>query len=307
MTGPTRAAARRLVRAGRSHVCAAQVSAARHVPAYWFRGRVPNVGDELTPILMARMTGRRAVHVADVALPGWYPVQVAVGSILETARSPNVVVWGSGFIRSTGELSVRTARVTAVRGPMTAARLRAQGVACPDVFGDPGLLVPLFFPRAGTPPEGPIGVIPHWSELDHPAIAALALGLDARVVDVRRPLEEVLADLWACSLVVSSSLHGLILADAYRVPSVWLKLSERALRGGFKFCDYFGSVGRHDHRAVDLRDGRLPSPLEVAELARLEPLDVDLAGLVSACPWPVAEREALRAEAGRLSEAMASA
>ena len=60
--------------------------------------------------------------------------------------------------------------------------------------------------------------------------------------------------LLACDLVLSSALHGIIFADALRVPSVWLHSPHAS--GGltsqppFKYRDYFESVGDGDGRPV---------------------------------------------------------
>ena len=71
--------------------------------------------------------------------------------------------------------------------------------------------------------------------------------------------------LLSCDLVLSSALHGIIFADALRVPSVWLHSPHAS--GGltsqppFKYRDYFESVGddgrpvRTVEEALALLDG----------------------------------------------------
>ena len=46
-------------------------------------------------------------------------------------------------------------------------------------------------------------------------------------------------------LVLSASLHGLIVADAYGIPNVWVSFPNHAHPdSNFKFRDYFNSVGK---------------------------------------------------------------
>jgi hypothetical protein len=67
------------------------------------------------------------------------------------------------------------------------------------------------------------------------------------VIDVRREPEAVFRDVAACESILSSSLHGLITADSFRIPSAWAGLSDKVIGDGFKFRDYFSSLGiRHE-------------------------------------------------------------
>jgi hypothetical protein len=43
--------------------------------------------------------------------------------------------------------------------------------------------------------------------------------------------------------VISSSLHGLIVADSLGIPNVWLRLSPDVLGGDYKFKDYYSVFG----------------------------------------------------------------
>jgi len=43
--------------------------------------------------------------------------------------------------------------------------------------------------------------------------------------------------------VISSSLHGLIIAHAYNIPAIWVRLGNRLYGDNIKFRDYLLSVG----------------------------------------------------------------
>jgi hypothetical protein len=67
---------------------------------------------------------------------------------------------------------------------------------------------------------------------------------DVADLNVHADPEIFLASLAGCEAVASSSLHGLIFAEALRVPNVWIELSGKVHGGGFKFRDWFSLAER---------------------------------------------------------------
>ncbi|WP_156383835.1 hypothetical protein [Methylobacterium sp. Leaf456] len=87
----------------------------------------------------------------------------------------------------------------------------------------------------------------------------------------------------SCRRILSSSLHGLILAHAYGIPATWLKISDRPLGDDFKFRDYWASIGRDDVSPVEARGGALIDP--EAGVSTPGEARVDLFALLAACPF----------------------
>lgn len=54
----------------------------------------------------------------------------------------------------------------------------------------------------------------------------------------------VIEQIASCDYIASSSLHGLIVAEAYGIPNLWLEISGKLLGGHFKFHDFFLSLGK---------------------------------------------------------------
>lgn len=131
-------------------------------------------------------------------------------------------------------------QVLALRGPLTQ---EYTGITDVPVLADPGILArelvhPISFKH------NKIGVIPHYVDKTHPLISRLREDPAFTVIDVERPCQPVCADIAACSLVLSSSLHGLVVADSYSIPNARLVLSDGIIGGDFKFMDYALGVER---------------------------------------------------------------
>lgn len=109
------------------------------------------------------------------------------------------------------------------RGPLTYKKLREQGINCPEVFGDPASLFPRLYQPAMSK-EFELGLIPHFREFELPAVRHLReLGV---VLDVRSPGNRLVDEMSRCKMIASSSLHGLVAADAYGLPAIWVRFSD---------------------------------------------------------------------------------
>src|SRR5690242_4901490 len=108
------------------------------IPAFWCRiPSRPNFGDALTPWLIRRLAGRPPLFVRPEDPRVKY---FAAGSILSYV-GPRCIVWGSG-IATDDDLVLPAAQLLAVRGPLSRAAALACGGKCPEVYGDPALLLP---------------------------------------------------------------------------------------------------------------------------------------------------------------------
>lgn len=57
----------------------------------------------------------------------------------------------------------------------------------------------------------------------------------------------------SCKKIVSSSLHGLIVSDSYKIPNRWVSFSDQIAGGTFKFLDYFSSVNREETVPISIQ------------------------------------------------------
>lgn len=246
--------------------------------AFWCRvPSRPNFGDALTPWLIQRLSGRAPRFVPHDHLSSKY---IVTGSIAAFAGR-QCTVWGAGLMFRDDPICAE-ADWLAVRGPLTHARARACGAACPPVWGDPGLLLP----RLHVPPTKPrrgVGFVPHFS--DRPRIPqGWAEARALHLIDIQQGIETVIDEIATCEWVMSSSLHGLIVAHAYGVPAVWVRLRDLPSGDGVKFADHYASVG------VDVP---APQPLSIhdtldrraLERAAWAPARLDTEALWLCCPF----------------------
>jgi hypothetical protein len=189
---------------------------------------------------------------------------VTVGSIMPHIRRDDAaIVWGAGIITRTDDFA-RPLRIHAVRGPLTRRRCVDQGYGCPETYGDPAILLPAYLERPEADARFPVGIVPHF--VNYAEARSLFAGTsDIMVVDVRRPVHDVVGAILSCRTVLSSSLHGLIVAHSYGVPATWVKFSAPLKGDDVKFHDYFLAGGVADPPAAARIAGERP----VADLVAL--------------------------------------
>ncbi|MBN2466485.1 polysaccharide pyruvyl transferase family protein [candidate division WOR-3 bacterium] len=261
----------------------------RYVITYWWyderKGR--NFGDALNPLLISALSGRKVVHARSVKNLARRPVHYVIGSVLSHINTPHAVVWGSGFIDSGASLNTRPRRVLAVRGPLTRAKLLEFGVECPEVYGDPALLCPLLF-RPSLVRRYSLGIVPHYIDRSSPLLERFRRMAGVTVIDVADAPEDVIRKITECEVIASSSLHGLIVADAYGIPSIWTRSWGKLHGDDFKFHDYFMSVGRNDEAPIVLAQGTTAD--DILSACRKYSIKIDLDRLLKTCPFPAGRR-----------------
>ncbi|MGR3617142.1 MAG: polysaccharide pyruvyl transferase family protein, partial [Paracoccaceae bacterium] len=171
---------------------------------------------------------------------------LAVGSVIQIARRKfaesarpegKTHIWGSGLLHYTPRDFLKHVNVSLVRGPVTAALL---GISTAS-FGDPGLLIG---DALGQRPDRQdvIGIVPHHTQYNAETAGLLSeIDPAVRVIDPGGSAEDVCRQIGSCAHVYASSLHGLITADSFGVPSTWIDPGDQS---HLKYHDYAASVGR---------------------------------------------------------------
>ena len=209
-----------------------------------------------------------------------------IGSILGECFGKNLEIWGSGFRSDKSRIHVLPRKVHSVRGPLTRQALIRQGIDCPEVYGDPALLVSKYYrPKPGR--KYKYGIIPHYADEKNPLVRAIISRPDVLVISMAdyKHWHDIPDAVCSCEMIVSSSLHGLIVADSYGIPNMWVRFSDNIAGGNFKYLDYFASVGREVQAPVRIGSREdLDSALEDASLFGMAK-DIDYEAIMNACPF----------------------
>jgi pyruvyltransferase len=208
------------------------------VKTYFWKDR-PNFGDRLAAMLLRRFARCESVWASKENAE-----LIVIGSILgHMPKDWAGVVAGVGLLHEGSRVQLPKAHFIAVRGPLTAARCR--GGLRNVVMADPALLADELVGYQDK--QYDLGIVPHWTDKSL-ALDPRFLKYRPRIIDVRADPLEVLREIARCKKIVTSSLHGAIVADAFIIPRR-IELAPRMIShahqegGDFKWRDYHASIG----------------------------------------------------------------
>lgn len=269
--------------------------------------KLRNMGDQLNELILKRCFGYEAVRCSFLegelcaigsclgmyTLHGTIPMHIRqrVNGMLH----PHVRIWGTGFINYSepeNRFFKRDMHFCAVRGEMTKRRVEQMLGRTLDIpTGDPGILASDVL---GQRPEKryDIGIIPHLCDLRDPMVEEVlekygykvsgdlesgrektkkaAKDGPVRFINVKDEPLEVIEEIAKCRYILSSSLHGLIVADSFGIPNMHIVFGDRLLGDGYKFDDYYSAYGI-EHYACDLRTDKLPELSEIEGRYKIQP------------------------------------
>lgn len=201
-----------------------------------------NMGDYLSEIIVSYMCDVN--NIVEDVITSKTKHLYAIGSILLMGYQ-NATVWGSGFPFEPSSLrsiphkkTIRNLDIRCVRGPLTKMTMDRLGQKCPEVYGDPATLLPLMYnPKIDKKID--YLVIPHYQAEESirrnvPQENVLSMNTN----DYKKVVDKI------CSAkrVISSSLHGIILAESYGIPAVFYFDMPEDYE--YKYRDWYESTGR---------------------------------------------------------------
>lgn len=240
-----------------------------------------NIGDLLSVIIIQMMCEKYKIDFQKTTNKTRH--LYGIGSIL--LGTQNACVWGSGFgydFSSRKMFSILhslrySLDIRALRGPETVRILHSIGYSRQKTnvpLGDPAVLLPLFY-NADTNEKMDYLIIPHASVFDKYFKQYKKSVISPFCLDWKSFINKILS----AKLIISSSLHGLIIAEAYGIPAVML--SDTPSSDITKYKDWYYSTNRYKFPIADSVEEALrvsPSVLDSTVLNNMQ------SGLIDSFP-----------------------
>lgn len=220
---------------------------------------------------------------------------VAVGTIGHNLKNGVLHFWGTGIDATRNPIGVdgpyqrppdTEFNIHALRGPCTAQTFQAAGIDAPAVYGDPVWLLPRIWPLEDVEKTHDLGVILHISELTEQNPDATVRDMYARyqipedlqgsitLINTFAPatvdgMRDKVREILSCRRILSTSLHGLVIAETYGIPCAWfatygsgaateLDLQDAETKVDHRIRDFYRGLGR-THIQAYAQDRKFPT------------------------------------------------
>jgi len=172
----------------------------------------PNIGDELNDWFWLEVFGEKIENVRKNEL------LVGIGTVLSTelpdAVHYHVVGSGTGY-GEPFEVNENNVTVHFVRGPLTAEKL---GLDSDKAITDPAIMIAKLRPQR-VKKDIPVAVMTHVG-IDSDEYRALVEHIGWTYISPSESEASILSKIARSEILITSAMHGAIMADSYRVPWV---------------------------------------------------------------------------------------
>lgn len=255
-----------------------------HPDRFYSNSSQYNLGDSLGEVIIDFLLKQKGVEIDKHISKKKH--LYCVGTNIHGAYQ-DATIWGSGcFYPLQGKfdfllqkIARRKLDIRAVRGPLTREILiKKFNHKCPEVYGDPAILMPLIY-NPIFEKEYEYLIIPqflnekNFREKHH----------NERMITMNtNDYKNVIDEIKKSKIVYSSSLHGIILAEAYGIPAVFFRSLSKDR--DFKYYDWYYSTNRYDIKLVDtLEEAKKTTPPPIPDLTKLQQ------GLLDSFPYDLWE------------------
>jgi pyruvyltransferase len=235
----------------------------------------PNIGDHLAIEIVRKVLDSQDLVIGDKMHKK--NKLLSIGSVLHFANNGDTV-WGTGRNGKVADVLHQFTKldVRAVRGPLTRDFFLSKHIDCPEIYGDPGLLCPYFYSEKLLCPDGPdkeFVIIPQLND-----DMSFYRGFEEHICSPRQYPATFIKQLLRGKKIIASSLHGLIIAEAYGRQAIFLDSNSGESLS--KYEDYYLGTGRQSFKSSNsIEDALSETSAPIGDLDKL------LENLVAAFPF----------------------
>ena len=174
-----------------------------------------------------------------------------------------LIIYGTGFISSNNfqnESYVRNIKIKAIRGNVSLQRIKKNGIKTSEkvILADPGILAPILLNLTNKKDfnfqkEYDLCVIPHYVDSKNILIKTHIHINNSIIININSNPIKFIKSLLKCKNILSSGLHGLIIADSLGIPNMRMVVSNKIKGGDYKYRDYYSAYSLELPPYIDLR------------------------------------------------------
>ncbi len=186
-----------------------------------------------------------------------------IGSLLspiferDVNKKKKITIIGTGMHRDVvvPQNFKKKLEIFALRGKLSQSKIKEKLGIDVNIAADPAVLIREMLKGFEFPERKYVGIIPHFYDKNEESISNVVVD-GVKIISVEGTPIQVLRDMSDCYCILSSSLHGLIFADALGIPNRRVVFSDEIIGGDLKYEDYYSVYGK-DYKAIDLREQKI--------------------------------------------------
>lgn len=242
--------------------------------------RPNNFGDDINFSFLPNITEKTHKKYNNELITNY----LIIGSIfIDKYVNKYTEIWGAGMLKYK-LLNNKPNKIYAVRGPKTREICIQSGLECPEIYGDPALLIPYYY-QPYVLKKYKLGIIPHHSHIKSYLINKFKNNNDIKIINFTKynDWKDIIKEIVECEFIVSESLHGLIIAESYKIPNIWISIGTN-IDQNLKYEDFFLSINKpyYDSYLIDV--STTYEDLLLLKEKYNSSFNIDLQKLVNACP-----------------------
>lgn len=198
----------------------------------YYQGSINNFGDDLNSIIWPSLAPDLFIRDDE---QGFLGIGTVIGMSTPEVKSLHVFSSGVGY-NPVNDLSLPT-KFWCVRGPLSASHLNLS----PKIaLTDGAILLPQIM-NVKSNTRFSVSIIPHWETIVRGGWTEVSQALGYNLIDPTHEIPDIIEAIIGSQLILTESLHGAIVADAYGIP--WLPFCTSGNFSLFKWEDWSASVG----------------------------------------------------------------